>query len=104
MPIPVALQQLVARSAIAAYVLVNAAGDDVEFIPLKPRPFSDSTIYVLEREWAPRRLRGVGVMAWTDGAVQAHLDALPEAVAARLNRGFQAYLAAYSTVADSQVN
>jgi hypothetical protein len=102
MPLSDALQQLVASSDIAVAVLVNAAGNDAEFLPLQPRPFPDSTIRTLEAEWTPRCLHFVGVMAWTDGAIQAHLDALPEVVAVRLSRGFQAYLTAFST--DSKVN
>jgi hypothetical protein len=104
MPVPDALQQLVTRSAIAVGVLLNADGTDAEYLPLQPLPYPDSTLYALEAEWASRCLRFVGVMAWSDGAIQTHLDALPEVVAARLSRGFQAYLTAYITVPNPQVN
>lgn len=99
---PEMYRHLVASADIAVGVLLNADGSDVEYLPLQPRPFPDSTICALEAEWASRRLRFIGVMAWTDGVVQTQLEPLPDVVATRLNRGFEAYLAAFST--DSQAN
>lgn len=101
MPTP-EMYRLVASADIAAGVLLNADGSDAEFVPLQPRPFPDSTICALETQWASRCLRFIGVMAWIDGTVKTQLEPLPDAVATRLNRGFEAYLTAFST--DSKVN
>jgi hypothetical protein len=95
-------RHLVAAADIAVGVLLNADGSDVEFLPLSPRPFPDSTIWALEAQWASRCLHFAGVMAWIDGAVQTQLEPRPDAVAARLNRAFGAYLTVFST--DSKVN
>lgn len=90
-------QCLVASADIAVGVLLNVDGSDVEFLPLQPRPFRDSAVCALETQWASRRLRFVGVMAWIDGAVQTQLEPLPEVIATRLRTSFEAYLTTFST-------
>jgi hypothetical protein len=100
---PDAYHRLVASADIAVGVLLNADGSDVEFLPLQPRPFPASTICALEIQWAPRLLHFAGVMTWTEAlGIQTQLEPLPDAVAASLNRGFEAYLTAFSN--DSKVN
>jgi hypothetical protein len=103
MPVPDAYHQLVSSADIAVGVLLNADGSDVEFLPLQPRPFPESTICALEIQWAPRLLHFAGVMTWTEApGTQTQLEPLPDAVVARLNRGFETYLTAFSN--DSQVH
>lgn len=102
MPTPEMYRHLVTSADIAVGVLLNADGSDAEFLPIQPRPFPASTICALEAQWASRRLRFIGVMAWIDGSVQTQLEALPDAVASRLDRAFETYLTAFST--DSKVN
>jgi hypothetical protein len=103
MPVPDAYHRLVASADIAVGVLLNATGTDAEYIPLAPRPFPKSTVCALEIQWAPRQLHFAGVMTWTEAlGIQTQLEPLPNAVVARLNRGFEAYLTAFSN--DSQVN
>jgi hypothetical protein len=102
MPVPDAYHRLVSSADIAVGVLLNADGTDAEFLPLQPRPFPESTICALEIQWAPRHLHFAGVMAWVNGAVITQLEPMPEVAAARLNRGFEAYLTAFSN--DSKVN
>jgi hypothetical protein len=103
MPLPDAYHRLVASADIAVGVLLNADGSDAEFLALQPRPFPESTVCALEIQWAPRHLHFAGVMTWTEAlGIQTQLEPLPDAVAARINRGFAAYLTAFS--ADSNVN
>jgi hypothetical protein len=103
MPVPDAYHRLVASADIAVGVLVNANGTDAEYIPLAPRRFPESTTCALEIQWAPRHLHFAGVMTWTEAlGIQTQLEPLPDTVAARLNRGFEAYLTAFSN--DSKVN
>lgn len=93
---PDTYRPLVASADIAVGVLLNPDGTEAEFLPLQPLPFPESTVCALEVEWAPRCLRFVGVMAWTNGVVQTQLEPLPDIINARLNRSFEAYLTAFS--------
>jgi hypothetical protein len=100
---PEMYRPLVASSAIAVAVLLNVDTMDVEYVSLQPRPFPESVIRALAVEWEPRRLNLVGVLGWNEqSGIQAQLEPLPDAVAARINRGFATYLMAFS--ADSKVN
>ncbi len=92
---PEMYRSLVASADIAVAVLLNVDTYDVEFMPLQPRPFPESTVLALEVEWSPRHLCFVGVMAWTDGSTHTQLEPLPEAVVTKLNRAFNAYLSAF---------
>ncbi len=103
MPVPDAYHQLVSSADIAVGVLLDAGGTDAEYVPLSPRPYPESTVCALEIQWAPRRLHFAGVMTWTEAlGIQTQLEPLPDAVVASLNRGFEAYLTAFSN--DSKVN
>jgi hypothetical protein len=54
-------QQLALDSSIAVQILMGAP-DDVEFVPLKPRPADDRMLAELKTRWPGRGLRSVGVV------------------------------------------
>lgn len=54
--------QLALDASIAVLVLTNAQGNDVEFLPLKPRQMSESETAELAVRWPGRGLRSVGVI------------------------------------------
>ena len=94
------MRQFVESADIAVGILLNADGTDVEYVPLCPFSLPESTVCALEVKWAPRYLRFVGVMAWSDGAVRTQFEPLPEAVRVRLNAGFDVYLALFSAASN----
>lgn len=54
-------QNLANESSVAVLVLMGAP-DDVEFVPLRPRPADENTLAQLKARWPGRGLRSVGVI------------------------------------------
>ncbi len=55
-------EQLVSEASIAAFVLMGANPQDVEFVPLKPRMADRQMLEDLKARWPGRGLHTVGVM------------------------------------------
>jgi hypothetical protein len=58
---------LTQNASIAVFVLMGAV-DDVEFLPLRPRPADEGMLAELKQRWPGRNLRPIGVLAVVNGS------------------------------------
>ena len=54
--------QLVCDASVAVMVLINARGDEIEMLPLRPRQMTETDAAELRCRWAGRGLRVAGVL------------------------------------------
>jgi hypothetical protein len=85
--------ELACAASVAVMVLANGQNDDIEFLPLQPRRFSDAEMLDLRARWAGRDLRSVGVIGLVGATPEcAFKEPLGVNVTTSLAGAFLAYL------------
>ena len=86
--------QIACDASIAVLALSNPEGTDLEFLPLKPHPMSQSYAAGLRARWPGRNLRTIGVIGLVGASARVELKepfAHPEQISA-LAEAFLAYV------------
>jgi hypothetical protein len=85
--------QLVCDASVAVLVLINAQGDEIEMLPLKPRQMTEIDAAELKGRWAGRGLRVAGLIGLVGTTPRYALkEPLEPAQVSALAGAFLAYL------------